>query len=86
VVRPGVANKRLLARLRDSFKTSRVRVLGHVVNGALAQNEGYAFYAYYNRYANGNGAAGAAQARLGGGRNGWFNKSGSSSGGKRSPR
>ncbi len=48
IVRPSVANKRVLAKLRDSLK--RVKLLGQVVNGVIAENEGYSAYYYYNRY------------------------------------
>lgn len=82
IVRPGIANKRLLAKLRDTLKNSRIKVLGQIVNGAIAENEGYAFYAYYNRYSDEstNGSNGKEKARTGNGRNGWFKSSPGGSG------
>lgn len=50
VVRPNVVNKRILAKVRDSLMQNRVNLLGQVVNGVVAENEGYTYYLYYNRY------------------------------------
>jgi capsular exopolysaccharide synthesis family protein len=76
IVRPGVANKRFLGKLRDTFKQSRVRLLGHVVNGVIPENEGYGYYYYYNRYSGDsaamNGGSQRESARNGGAKAGWF--------------
>ncbi|UFP94006.1 GumC family protein [Gloeobacter morelensis] len=50
VVRPGIANKRVLAKVRDSLKRPGIELLGHIVNGTIAANEGHDEYYYYNRY------------------------------------
>ncbi len=74
IVRPNIANKRVLAKLKQDFKQSRIKVLGQVVNGVIAANEGFNYYLYNNRYTsdetpvNGNGKAVPAGSK-------WFKKS-----------
>jgi polysaccharide biosynthesis transport protein len=74
IVRPNIANKRVLAKLKQDFKQSRIKVLGQVINGVIAANEGFSYYLYSNRYtseespANGNGKAVSAGSK-------WFKKS-----------
>ncbi|MBC7880428.1 MAG: polysaccharide biosynthesis tyrosine autokinase [Anaerolineae bacterium] len=73
IVRPNIANKRVLAKIKQDFKQSRIKVLGQVVNGVIAANEGFSYYLYNNRYTseespvNGNGKAPADSK--------WFKKS-----------
>lgn len=50
VVRPTVANKRILVKVRESLKRPGIRLLGQIVNGTIAANEGHSEYYYYNRY------------------------------------
>lgn len=74
IVRPNIANKRVLAKIKQDFKQSRIKVLGQVVNGVIAANEGFSYYLYNNRYTseespvNGNGKAIPAGSK-------WFKKS-----------